>query len=730
MQLRSIIRKLFSTSIFLLIVGFSLGQSGVSEVIYGGNHHTNATQDSQYIYVTSYTGLILIEKSTQNISRITPENSSIPTRYLHSVCLDTSGEVWIGSKYGLIHKQGINYSLFDHTNSPIPDAEITNVIVDQNNSKWFTYASIYAPLYPGGLGFTDGASWAFYDSTNSPLPSSNCFYMIYSPISGLWLYYTDYYWTLYNYNNGNWTVYDSIYTLSSETKISPFTVDSLGTLYYPSPGGINKITNGIISPLTSVAWPGYGSINSLFYSNNSIYSYSTHSEPFPKIEKTSIIDSSITLLRGYPDTTPDYRCSYLLVDNQDTNKIWVITEGPVMLLHNNQWQQFYDDLPPSGILGEVEISEDTIYVAGGYTVYAQKGGLSKLTPQGSQVFTRFNSTLKEDVIFTIAKHPNGKLWIGTANQFGDPLYEFDGQNFVEIPYPDSTEITDIEIASNGFAWVFGNTGIWHYNGVSWSFVDTMFFSSSNIAIWSIGLDKDEDIWVMAHNNVSINRTQLWENDGNGWKLKHELPDTVFVPPLQFDPQNRLCFSSSNGIVAVTDTSIEYYNSITLGLPSDQIENFTIDSSGTFYIQYYNPWKFHNEVGILTQSNFNALNLPEIGESYTWNARPTWTANKDMVCIAWQDKLYIIQDTLTSLVDEMVTNFNLKVFPTITSNLIFVTGEITQDCSYTIYTAQGNAICSHLPIMGKEINVENLKSGIYFLQIRNKGEYFTFKFIKL
>ena len=71
------------------------------------------------------------------------------------------GTVW----GGLAKFDGTNWTVYDTTNSPLPQDVIGSIAIDTCGIKWIGTMG-------EGLAKFDGTNWTVYDTINSPLPSN------------------------------------------------------------------------------------------------------------------------------------------------------------------------------------------------------------------------------------------------------------------------------------------------------------------------------------------------------------------------------------------------------------------------------------------------------------------------------------------------------------------------------------------------------------------------------
>ncbi len=93
----------------------------------------------------------------------------LPIGRVYSLDIDKNNNIWIASAWeGLFKFDGINWEVFDTSNSDIPSDELSCVAIDSKGNKWLgTYY---------GLVKFDNEIFIVYDSSNSDLPNNiiNC----------------------------------------------------------------------------------------------------------------------------------------------------------------------------------------------------------------------------------------------------------------------------------------------------------------------------------------------------------------------------------------------------------------------------------------------------------------------------------------------------------------------------------------------------------------------------
>lgn len=88
--------------------------------------------------------------------------------YSNEDVIDSQGRIWMALyNLGVGVFDGVNFTYYDTTNSPIQSPFIYDIVQDNSGIFWI--------LSGPGLTRFDGNSWMVYDTSNSPLPSNSIF---------------------------------------------------------------------------------------------------------------------------------------------------------------------------------------------------------------------------------------------------------------------------------------------------------------------------------------------------------------------------------------------------------------------------------------------------------------------------------------------------------------------------------------------------------------------------
>ncbi|MFO7447313.1 MAG: two-component regulator propeller domain-containing protein [Ignavibacteriaceae bacterium] len=171
------------------------------------------------------------------------DNTPLPNNLIMDIAFDDNGNLWCGIGYyivyddstgepseipgGLAKFDGINWQIYNSTNSGLPYDNITSVVVDENNIVWaaIRHPNIVGIEYGWGMTKFDGSGWTNYNINNSPLTSNTIFDITTDNDNNLWLstcagglvrYDRNDNWTIYNVRNSG-LAFDSQNLVSVDT---------------------------------------------------------------------------------------------------------------------------------------------------------------------------------------------------------------------------------------------------------------------------------------------------------------------------------------------------------------------------------------------------------------------------------------------------------------------------------------------------------------------------------
>jgi ligand-binding sensor domain-containing protein len=106
-------------------------------------------------------------------------NSGLPDNNIKTIAVDISGNKWIGTLGGLAKFDDTNWTVYNTSNSDIPDNSVRAIVIDNSGNKWIgTFR---------GLAKFDNTNWVVYDTNNSGLPFNNVYTIAIDNLENKWI---------------------------------------------------------------------------------------------------------------------------------------------------------------------------------------------------------------------------------------------------------------------------------------------------------------------------------------------------------------------------------------------------------------------------------------------------------------------------------------------------------------------------------------------------------------
>ena len=160
-----------------------------------------------------------------------PTNSPLTGRWIMQLRKDLTGKIWGCHFQGLFEINGT--TITNHLLQPGGFPLYVNascVDFDSYNNKW-------VGVYDGGIGKFDGINWTIYNTSNSPLPENKIWSIAVDQNNIVWIGTETK--GLVKFDGVNWTVYNTSNSVITNNRIDAISVDKLNNVWIaPSYGGI------------------------------------------------------------------------------------------------------------------------------------------------------------------------------------------------------------------------------------------------------------------------------------------------------------------------------------------------------------------------------------------------------------------------------------------------------------------------------------------------------------
>jgi len=206
-----------------------------------------------YIWFCGHDGLYKMNIFDHNFQVYTQFNSGLPSNVCSFLAADTINNIlWIGTANGLARFNGINWQVFNNTNSPMTANEVHGLAIDKNGKIWMTIKR-----WP--LSTTDTSAYVMFDEQNSIWNVFNTTNAQFH-IAGAWDIQVDNNNSIWftgididQYSQGNWVHYNSTNTPKiPDDQVTHMAMDNEGKIWMATLySGIVTYENGLWEYLTT-----------------------------------------------------------------------------------------------------------------------------------------------------------------------------------------------------------------------------------------------------------------------------------------------------------------------------------------------------------------------------------------------------------------------------------------------------------------------------------------------
>ena len=370
----------------------------------------------------------------------------------------------------------------------------------------------------------------------------------------------------------------------------------------------------------------------------------------------------------------------------------------------------------------------TIFVAKDNTKWiGTEYGLATFDGTNWEIYRQANSGLPGDAIRSITEGKNGAMWIGT---FLDGLAHFDGSNWT-IYNLSNSGLADNYIRSLVYddvleeLWVGTSGGLHKFDGINWTLFDSGNSALLSNNIPALALESGSILWAGTINGglarVENGSLSVYHKSNSG------LLDNTILDIAIDGNQNKLLATPSGGLNLLTPgENWSIFLTVNSGIRSNSISSIGMMEACAFLgtadagIQLFGFWNAYDSVNSpLPEDVITAMTVE--GDSVLWIG----TSGSGLVRFA-------TNCMTTSVVDKSsLEKSDLMLFPNP------VTDVVTLDCSFVgeinikIINSIGRTFYQSTKLTdgSLQMNLGNLPTGMYFLEIEANKEKVVKKLVK-
>ena len=527
-----------------------------------------------------------------------------------SIAVDEENNVWFGTRKGVVKFDGINWVIYNTSNSELVNNNITAIIED-------IYGNIWIGTSGGGVSKFDGTNWITYNTSNSGLASNYVPAIAEDQDGNIWFgtnsgvsKFDDTTWTAYNtsssglahnqinsiaidqdgnlwfgtnyggvskFDGTNWTTYDTSNSGLADNHVRPTVIDQDGNLWF----GFATSGHGV-SKFDGTNWNSYDTSNSglendrvqrIAVDQEGDLWFSTWGGGVSKFDGTDWITYN-TSNSGVGD---DFLES-IAADKE--GNIWIGTwhdyEG-VIKFDGTNWTTY--DSSNVGWIGKNKVNSSTTDQEGNLWFGTSGGGASKFDGTNLITYNTSNSGLVRNSIYAIAEDQDGNLWFGT----GGGVSKFDGTSWTTYDTSNSELVSDYiyTIAEDmyGNIWFGTSGGVSKFDDTTWTTYDTSNSGLGNNWVHSIVIDEEGNLWFGTYGGgVSKFDDTTWTTyDTSNSGLPYNYVYTIAI-----DLDDSIWFGTYQGVSKFDGTNWTTYDTSNSGLAYNRINSIAVDQEGNIW----------------------------------------------------------------------------------------------------------------------------------------------------
>lgn len=701
------------------------------------------------LWIATNGGLARLNKSSEEIFVFTRSNASLPDNHINSLCLDSSGNLWVGTRYSGIGKfTGNNCTVYNSKNSGLPMNQANAALASDGERNLYIGSLIYFSCYDGNNWkskttgnilsafilintiFIDneksiwlGATWGLGKYEKDSVIEGyakikdNILSIAQDKTNSLWL--ATHGSGLIKFDGVNKTVFNTSNSAIPSDVIYNLKFDSRGNLWMGTSAGLAMFDgSGFITYNVSNSGISENIAFAVEVDENGIVWVGTQNKGLCKFDgktwKRFKLSNSVLPSNSISDIKTDKK-----------NNTWITTNG-LLKYNRKKWTLFDSTNSPINSIGDspryifsAEVDKkDNIWIGLPGTPW-----LYKFDGIQWQAFDSTNSPVKKIYSSFIKSDKVNNLWISAGYLNG--LLKYDGNNWTTYSTKNTPLTSDcllpLAFDKNDNLWVgmrfyffFGSTGetitaeggLAKFDGSDWQIYNA---ENSQLPINNVGaiaVDSNNVVWLSTWDKQAMGIDLgggLTRFDGKTWKTYniYNSPltsNTIFN--ITVDKDNNLWLATQSGGLVKFDgvSKWQVYNQENSGIAFNAMNVVTIDDFG-------NKWIGHNESGI-SVFNEKGIDLTSIN-----------TQNNNII----PQTLTLEQNYPNPFNASTIINYSLPVKAKVVVKIFDMLGK-----EIAILKNDEEAAGSH----SVNFNAVNLSSGIYFIKLYSNGFFIIKKCILL
>jgi ligand-binding sensor domain-containing protein len=513
------------------------------------NYITALAEEGNFVWVGTSNGLYKRNKSNGQIVSYFNKDNGLVNNAITSIAIDGQGNKWICTEQGVSKFNEIANTWTTY----LQGSKITSVCIDIYGQKWF-----------GGMSALyrfDGTNWKIYNSLNSPIGFDLITSLAFDDQNNLWM--GTYHYGVYAFLNDTttWLNYTYGSGLPDSTIIS-VACDNSGNKWFGTKGsGIVKFDGFSFSTYNS---PGVN------IAGNDIYSICIDA-----LNNIWIGTSSGVSKFDGVSSFVNYHESDGLANN-NVNSIIPDIQGNIWIGTTKGLSRFNGTLPITTYFFSNSLVDSYVNAvkksSSGDFWFATNGGISKYT-EASNYWKNYTEAdgLLDPSIYDVDFGIGSTIWAGASTG----LWKYDGNSWTYFWQPGYSNSIAVDLSN--VVWCCGGGGLWSFDGITWTNYNTGNSGILSNIVNDVIIDNSNNVWVATGAGVSRFNGSYWTN----YTSSNGLLDNN-IRCISKDGSGNILAGSMNGVNVFNGFSWTG-NACPYGPP----ETINADNYGNIWIGIYN-----------------------------------------------------------------------------------------------------------------------------------------------
>ncbi len=309
--------------------------------------------------------------------------------------------------------------------------------------------------------------------------------------------------------------------------------------------------------------------------------------------------------------------------------------------------------------------------------------------------------------------------------YGNMMYIYDGTKFDAVPKllnGLSNDVYDYDVMPDGTIWMVNGDGLLKYDGIS---TTKVIGNIPSRYFLSLKYDKQRrTLWIGTSKGV----IQYDVDFGTSVVIDHNtVPQLLGAEAIQTivaDKNNTIWFGANNSRAMYYDGT-QY---TVIGLPNAQTNDFVVDIDFNQDTVYFNMSDGNGGVYKYFNGNFQFLHPTTVSQLLSAQNDEILIDKKGSLWIAHADAGVSVNRSATATGIETKVESTLFFFPNPTNSIVNVTGDFEGNGKYRVVDVFGQ-LCNNGVISNHQIDLSNLKAGIYFIEIEDSKHSYLSRIVK-